>query len=567
MTLRRAVATFVAILLALVGLHLFAVSGRTIYRGGPIVTLDPQNRVAEAIGIDGDRIAIVGSEADVVTWGGRWARVLDLRGHALVPGFVDAHSHFPGSGLFAVIEDLHAPPAGDVATIADVVERLRRRAAATSTDAWVVGMGYDDSLLVEGRHPTRQDLDRVSTERPVAAVHVSGHLAAVNTRGLAALGYDARTPDPPGGRLHRDATSGELDGVLEERAMDPVASRVFAPAPLDAYRILREGERRYLAAGVTTAQNGNATMEQIQSLAWASRLGLLSLRLVLWPSTDAADAVIDGHATFPSTREEWVRIGAVKLFADGSIQTYTAHLSAPYHIPPGSDADYRGYRRMERSELAARIERYHELGFQVAVHGNGDAAIDDILDAVEHAQTGHPRPDARSIVVHAQTARPDQLDRMQRLGVTPTFFVLHTYYWGDRRRDRFLGPERAARISPARSASRRGLRFSLHCDTPVVPMEPLRLVWSAVNRRSTSGATIGPEERIDVVTALRAVTIDAAWQAFQEGEKGSLEAGKLADFVVLSASPLEVPPERLDEIRVLETIIDGRQAYRAPESN
>ncbi|MGH7896187.1 MAG: amidohydrolase, partial [Candidatus Binatia bacterium] len=447
MTVRAAVGALVAVLLGLVGLHLFAVSGRTIYRGGPIVTMDAEQRVVEALGIDGDRIAVVGSETDVLAWGGRWARVLDLHGHALLPGFVDAHSHFPGAGLFAVVEDLHPPPMGDVASIDDVVARMRRRASTTGGRSWVVGMGYDDTLLAEGRHPTREDLDRVSTERPLATLHISGHLAAVNSRGLAVLGYDACTPDGVGGRIRRDPTTGEPDGVLEERAIEPLTA-LLAPGPLDALRIVREGSRRYLAAGVTTAQNGNATMQQIRSLAWASRLGVVPLRLVLWPDVEAIDAVLDGRAPFPVTDEEWVRIGAVKLVADGSIQGYTANLTAPYHVPPAADPAYRGYPRIPRDELSARIARYHAQGLQVAVHGNGDAAIDDILDAVEHAQQAHPRPDARPIVVHALMARPDQLDRMQRLGIVPSFFVLHTYYWGDRHRDRFLGPERAARISP-----------------------------------------------------------------------------------------------------------------------
>jgi hypothetical protein len=194
------------------------------------------------------------------------------------------------------------------------------------------------------------------------------------------------------------------------------------------------------------------------------------------------------------------------------------------------------------------------------VHGNGDAAIDDILDAFEAAQAAHPRDDARPIVIHAQMARDDQLDRMRALGAIPSFFSLHTFYWGDRHRDLFMGPERAARMSPARSAADRGLRFTIHADAPVVPMEPLRLVWSAVQRRSRSGATIGAAERIDVMRALRAVTIDAAYQHYAEGLLGSLEVGKLADLVILDRSPLD-DPERIDAIQVVETVLGGRSAY------
>jgi predicted amidohydrolase YtcJ len=255
-------------------------------------------------------------------------------------------------------------------------------------------------------------------------------------------------------------------------------------------------------------------------------------------------------------------VGAVKLVADGSIQGYTGYLSEPYHVPPGDDPGYRGYPRIPREALFERVARQHARGLQLAVHGNGDASIDDILDALEAAQRDDPRADARPVVVHAQMARPDQLDRMAALGAVPSFFVLHTYYWGDRHRDVFMGPERAARMSPARSAEERGIRFTLHADTPVVPMEPLRIVWAAVNRRSASGASIGPGERIGVMRALRAVTLDAAHQHFEEADKGSLEPGKLADLVILDRSPLD-DPTGIDRIRVLETWIGGERVWRA----
>jgi predicted amidohydrolase YtcJ len=335
---------------------------------------------------------------------------------------------------------------------------------------------------------------------------------------------------------------------------------LLAPGLADGVRMVRHAVDLYLRAGVTTAQSGGADESMMRSLRWLSRLGLIPLRLVLWPLDEAADAVAEGRFEFPDD-DPWVRRGAMKLIADGSIQGYTGYLSEPYHVPPGDDPGFRGYPRIPRQELIERVVAFHRQGFQLAVHGNGDASIDDILDAFEAAQREYPREDARPIVIHAQMTREDQLDRMQALGVVPSFFSLHTYYWGDRHRDRFMGPERAARMSPAASARRRGLRFTIHCDAPVVPMEPLRLVWAAVNRRSTSGAAIGPEQRIGVMEALRAVTIDAAYQHFEEDEKGSLEPGKLADLVVLSASPLE-DPEGIDRLRVVETLIGGRSVFR-----
>jgi predicted amidohydrolase YtcJ len=535
---------------------------RTLYLGGPILTMDAENSVAEALAVVGDRIAAVGTREELRGWAEGRTRIVDLEGRALLPGLIDGHSHFPGVGIFALHLDLNSPPIGTVEQIADIVVRLQRKASSTKRGEWVVGMGYDDTLLEERRHPTRADLDQASTHHPVAVIHISGHLAAVNSIALEKLGLRADTPDPQGGRIRRDPRTGEPDGVLEEVAMEAVTSQVLRPSLLDGIRIIREATRCYTRVGVTTAQNGFAPRRQIRALTWLSRLGIIPIRLVLWPTQEVLDQLLEGTFSFSSYSPEWVRLGAAKLIADGSIQGYTGYLSRPYHVPPADDPDYRGYPRMSREELLERVTRYHANGMQIAVHGNGDAAIDDILDAFEQAQEAHPRDDARPVIVHAQMSREDQLDRMKALGVIPSFFTLHTYYWGDRHRDLFMGPERAARMSPARSAIEHGLRFTIHCDTPVVPMEPLRLVWAAVNRRSASGASIGPEERITPTEALRAVTIEAAFQHFEEHLKGSLEPGKLADLVVLSRSPLD-DPERIDTIEVLETIVGGRTVYRA----
>jgi len=558
----RVVALLVAVALGSVLWLLVSRRERVLYVGGPILTMDATNRVVEALAVDGERIAAVGTAAELRRWADEGARVVDLKGRALIPGFIDAHSHFPGAGLSAVMADLNSPPIGTVRSIGDVVERLREQASRTSGSDWVAGFGYDDSLLTEKRHPTRTDLDRASSQHLIAIMHISGHLAAVNSRALEHLGITRDTPDPDGGRIRRDAETGEPNGVLEETAAEEVMKRILRPSLLDALKILRRANELYLAAGVTTAQNGYASARDMQTLAWASRLGGISMRFILWPNPEATVALLDGSFTFRSPDELWVRRGAAKLIADGTIQGYTGYLGQPYHVPPGDDPGYRGYRRTPRNELIERVVRYHTQGWQVAVHGNGDAAIDDILDAFEAAQRAQPRKDARPVIVHAQMAREDQLDRMQRLGAIPSFFVLHTYYWGDRHRDIFMGPERAARISPARSAVERGMHFTFHADTPVVPMEPLRIVWAAVNRRSTSGAVIGEAQRIEPMLALRAVTIDAAYQYFEEQEKGSIEAGKLADLVILDRWPLQ-DPEHIDQIRVLETIIGGKTVYRA----
>ena len=537
---------------------------RVVYRGGPVLTMDPDRRVVEALGVEGERIAAVGSEAEVLAWADDNAEIVELEGRALLPGFIDAHGHYPGEGIYAVLADLNSPPIGEMKTIEDIVARMKKRAEETPAGEWVVGMSYDDTLLAEKRHPTRDDLDRISTEHPVGLIHISGHLATVNSKALEEVGYDANTPDPEGGSIRRDS-KGRPDGVLEETAAEPVMERLTSPSAVQILDMVDEATRRYAASGTTTAQVGYARGEMIPGLTWASRLGLIPIRLVIWPGMEVADEWLENDTRYESYDDDWVRIGRIKLVADGSIQGYTGYLSEPYHVPPGDDPSFRGYPRIPRDELIERVVRYHEAGLPLSIHGNGDASIDDILDAFDAANDARPFDDTRPVIIHSQMARDDQLDRMAKLGAIPSFFILHTYYWGDRHRDIFMGPERAARMSPARGALDRGIRPTLHADSPVVPMEPLRIVWSAVNRVSTGGDVIGPEQRITPMEALAGVTIDAAHQHFEESSKGSLEVGKLADLVILSASPLENPAE-IDRLEVEETIVGGTTVYRKPRT-
>jgi hypothetical protein len=259
-----------------------------------------------------------------------------------------------------------------------------------------------------------------------------------------------------------------------------------------------------------------------------------------------------------------VTLGAAKLWADGSIYVYTAWLSQPYHVTPPGKPHYRGYSRFrEKSQLIDMITQLHKAGWQTAVHTIGDQATEDTLDAWTEAQSAYPRRDARHICNHCHLAREDQLDRMRELGVSPSFFVTHTYFWGDRHYNIFVGPDRARRMCACRTALDRGMRISLHNDTPVTPISPLMSIWSAVNRLTTSGREMGPELRITVPEALRAVTIDAAWMNFEEKIKGSIEAGKMADFAVLEENPLEVDPSEIKDIRVLKTIVGGRVVFEA----
>jgi|TARA_R110002073_G_scaffold265553_1_gene428635 hypothetical protein len=532
-----------------------------VFVNGDVLTMDAENRVVQALSVRGERIEALGSNEDMMALVDDRTEVIDLAGRTLMPGFIDAHGHFPGSALNTVSVDLNSPPIGTMENMEDLLAALRARAAQLPAGEWVTGFGYDDTLLAEGRHPTREELDAVAPEHPVALLHISGHMVVANSRALEAVGIDAETPDPEGGVIGR-TPSGELTGLLEETARLPVAERMLDLGAMDFLRMVSAAVREYAAYGVTTAQAGGVAPQMAGGFKLASGLGLMPLRLVLFPmQDDYGEEIAAGTFDPEDLAARRIDVGAVKIVADGSIQGFTGYLTRPYHTPFHGDEDYRGYAAVPRERLFEQIETLHAAGLQIAVHGNGDASIDDILDAFAAAQAAHPVDDPRLILIHAQMAREDQIQRMADLGVTPSFFAAHTWFWGDRHRDIFIGPERAAQISPAGWAQAAGLRFTSHMDTPVTPMRPLQAAWSLVHRQTYGGDVLGPEQRVDVMTALRAVTIDAAWQVFQEDNRGSLEPGKYADLVLLNGSPLR-DAMGMRELQVDATWVGGALVFK-----
>lgn len=527
---------------------------------GNVITMDADSSIAQAVFVQQDRIVAVGDNDQIAALITDSSIVHDLQGKTLLPGLIDSHSHFPGSGISLFVADLRSPPVGLITNMSALLKRLQEKAKDTPKGEWVTGFGYDNLMLDEDRHPSRDELDQALPDHPVFILHVSGHMGVTNSLGLIAANISQESRDPKGGHYGRDAT-GRLNGLLEEHAATPLQEQMLDLGVLNFLRMVSYSSDDYLKTGVTSAQNGAISAQMAQGLSLASRLNLTPLRLELWPQFDTfGQAFLNGTANVEDFNREKLNVGAIKIIADGSIQGHTGYLSEPYHLPFKGDADYRGYPRVSYPELADWISQYHSAGFQLAVHGNGDASIDDILDAFEKAQAAFPKEDPRLILIHAQMARQDQLARMKTLGVTPSFFSAHTYYWGDMHRDVTMGEERSSRISPARTAIEEGLRFSSHLDTPIVPMSPLLSVWSVVNRLSSSGKLIGGDERIDVMQALRSVTIDAAWQIFREKDLGSIELGKLADLVVLERSPL-VDPLTIKDIKVERTIIGGVTVY------
>ena len=529
-----------------------------------VITVDDARPRAEAVAVEDGRISAVGSAGEVLSLAGARTRIERPDG-VLVPGFIDAHGHVWLTGVQSLFADLLPPPDGGVRSLDDLANTLEAWAEAETLDlpgGWIVGMGYDDAELVERRHPTRAELDAVSSTRPVFAIHQSLHLGAVNSVALARLGINSDTPDPPGGHYRRDA-EGKPNGVLEETAFRAALGPVFGGLQtLGGEHIVQAGLKTYIANGFTTAQDGAASPSSVADFTRVAAEGPLPIDVVAFPIMEAAlaDAVSE---RIGAPYEAGFRVGGVKLVLDGSPQGKTAWLSRRYHVvPEGRGPEYAGYPTYPDASVMEWIDLAFEREWPVLAHANGDAAADQLIRAVRKATERQGRGDRRTVMIHAQTVRDDQLDAMAELDVVPSFFTAHTFYWGDWHRDSVLGPVRADRISPTRSARDRGLRFTAHHDSPVVKPNPLRVLHATVNRRTRSGDILGPSERVDALTALKATTLWAARQHFEEADKGSIEVGKLADFALLSGDPLTVPADGLMALSVRGTIKRGEWVYR-----
>ncbi|MQA07653.1 MAG: amidohydrolase family protein [Pseudonocardiaceae bacterium] len=542
--------------------HVGDVKADLVFYGGTVLTLDAADRRGSALAVRDGRVLAVGDDRDVLGLAAEHTRRYDLRGRTALPGFVETHTHpyFFGLTLDAEV-DAGSPPNDG---IEDIVERVAAATRRIPRGEWIVGYRYDDTLLRDGRHPTRHDLDAASSDHPVLLVHVSGHFVSGNSLALRHAGIGRASKDPPGGLIARDA-SGEPTGMLAETAAFPLYALLPKKSEHDMAEILGLAGDAYLAAGVTTVHDTGIGLtsgaDELAAYRRAVESGRLRTRVRGYLLDDIVRELgpgVPGPAAAAALDDDRFRIGGVKIISDGSIQGLTGCLSEPYTCAPSE----RGMMLLSAAELTERIAALHDAGWQVAVHGNGDAAIQAILDAYRGLGTG--RADGRRHrIEHCQTVREDQLDTMAEHGIAASFFVKHVYYWGDRHRDRFLGPERARRISPLVSAGGRGLRFGLHADTPVTPVAPLEGIWCAVHRRTRDGVELGPEQRVDVRTALRGYTSDAAYLGFDEEHAGTLEPGKRADVALLSGDPTATDPTAtaLAALTVDATVVAGDLAW------
>ncbi len=528
-----------------------------IYVNGTILTMEGEGDIAEAVLTEGKYIRCVGSEAEVRKAASPDAQEIDLQGRTMMPAFIDGHSHITMAMQMSQAADL--TECGDFDEMIRLLRAYKEENGITA-EGMISGFGYDHNFLPGGCHPVKKYLNQVSEEIPVYVAHVSGHMGCANDAALHLAGITRDTPDPEGGKIGR-LSDGEPDGYLEESAAVMLQRAIGQRAAFDPVRALEKAQKLYLENGVTTVQDGASAEQTVELLKQMAQSGRLKVDVVAYPLvTDNAGKVFDENPEYAGKYCHRLKLGGYKAVLDGSPQGKSAWLSRPYE----DSGDYCGYPWFTDEQVEEFMRMAVKDGRQILVHCNGDAASEQYLNAYEKALAsvkGTAQRDLRPVMIHCQTVREDQLDRMQKLHMIPSIFIGHVYYWGDVHLKN-LGEQRARRISPSRPAFDRCLKVNFHQDTPVTKPNMLHSVWCAVNRITRGGKLLGEEQRCTVYEALQAVTVNGAYAYFEEDRKGTIRAGKLADLVILDRNPMETPKEEIRRIRVLETIKDGETVMR-----
>lgn len=521
---------------------------------GRVITVNPKMPRAGAVAVKDGKIVGVGTDQAIRRLVGQGTRTIDLKGRAVLPGFIDAHNHLWGFGVALSQVDCRSPP---VKSVKEIVKKIGERAAKTPEARWVVGWGYDDTKLEERRHPNRRDLDTVALNNPVMIRRTCGHTCVVNSRALELVGYRADTPQPEGGEIEKDPKTGEPTGILRETAMKPVndLSRAFSVEEL--MEAIKLGQERLLSEGITSCHEAGLDAKTVKAYQNLLASGQLKVRVYMMVQVDLLSQIVDtGLAT--GFGNEWLRIGSIKMMMDGGMGGKTAALYEPYE----GTRDNKGIIYMSQEKLNELVKKAHEAGFQIGIHAIGDRAIDVSLNALEAALKVLPRKDHRHRIEHCGLSTPAITERLVRLGAIPVgqppfLFNIGDSFWSN------LGADRIRWTYPFRTWLDKGMPAPGSSDRPVVLGAPLLGIWACVNRKTEGGRVLAGEERITPEEAIRMYTLNAAYASFEEKIKGSIEPGKLADLVVLDADPCEVPVDEIRNIRVEMTIVGGVVAYRA----
>ena len=537
-----------------------------IFFGGTILTMDDENSAAEALAVKDGRIIAVGNLKSVLTHKGIGTVITDLGGKALLPGFLDAHSHYINSLLVAGQAKLYAPPVGPGKNVDNIITTLKEFAEINNIPEgeMITAYGYDDTVMPDGRLLNRDDLDAAFPNNPVRVDHVSMHGGVLNSAALKMFNIDETSKTPPGGVIVRKEGTNEPYGLIMETAFLSIIEATPVMSPEAELEATKAGQMLYAAAGVTTAHEGATHLEQIKTIARATDADANVIDVIAYPFITDVDAILE---EFPletwGTYRNGFKIGGVKVTIDGSPQGRTAKFSTPYLTGgPSGEKNWTGELTFPQEMVNEMVAKVYDMGVPLNLHANGDGAIDAFFEAHETVAADDLKKDRRTTMIHAQFTRPDQIAKFVNYKVRPSFYTLHTYYFADAHIAN-RGAAQAAYISPMRDAIDAGLHPTNHTDFVVAPLDQMFMLWSAVNRISRSGEVIGEDQRVSPIEGLKAMTIWAAEQYGEHGYKGSLVPGKFADLVVLTADPTSIDPMSIRDIGVVETIKEGTTIYKS----
>ncbi len=523
-----------------------------ILYNGSFWTVNPRQPRAQAVAISGGRFLAIGSNDEVLGLAGGSAKKIDLGGKTVLPGFIDAHSHPAEAGLSHLrMVDC------DLRSIADILKALRERASKTPAGEWVLGFKYDDTKTSEGRPLSLAELDAVSTDHPVYVQHRGGHTAWVNTQAIKLAKIDDKTPDPPGGKYDHDPATGHLTGHVSEAGRETFDRIIPSKFTRDDHR---EGVRlisqMMTRSGITSVTDAMGTPEDFRAYQDARAAGQLNMRVYCHIYQEFMDQMLAAGVK-TGLGDEWVKVGAQKMICDGSISERTARLSQPYI---GRPQDF-GILVTPEAELYEQARKAHAAGWQLATHANGDVAIDITLRVYERLQQEMPRPDARYRLEHCTVVSDPLIARIKALGAIPTPFSTYAYYHGEKMKE--YGSERVNHMFALRSFIDAGIRPTQASDYPPGPFEPMMALQSEVTRTDAKGNVWGPQQKITLEEAIRVGTINGAYGSYEENVKGSMEAGKFADLVVLGRDVFKEDPYNIINIPIERTMVGGRWVWES----
>ncbi|ABN60286.1 amidohydrolase [Shewanella baltica] len=535
----------------------------TLYVNGDILTMDGDKPTyVEAVSVSNGKIQQIGLRSELEKLMGTETKIIDLNGKTMLPGFIDPHGHFMFALNMVNQVNVASPPVGTVTDITSLLDNLDafQKSHKISEGDWLVGWGYDQTELAEKRHITKLDLDARFPHNKVMLIHVSGHGAVLNSKALEWAKIDASTATPEGGIIARMPGSNEPAGLLMETAYLPVFANLPKPTEEAQLALVDPAQQMYASEGYTHAQEGFSHASDADFLIKAAAQGRIYLDLVSLLGFTDMNKWLNNPAYPIGTYKSGLKFQGIKITQDGSPQGKTAYMRDSFLTGgPNGEKDWHGESTLSYESFAKVVKTAVDNKLQIFIHANGDATIDEAIKAIDAAGVT-AKDDARTVIIHSQFQRPEHLDSYARLGISPSYFTNHTFFWGDVHIEN-VGLEKASFISPIMSAKAKGLVTSNHTDFNVTPLDPMFVIWTAMARETRNGVILGEHERADAYTALQALTTGPAYQIFEEERKGKIKAGLLADFVILDKNPMKVPVKDIRGIEVLETIKEGKTIY------